>query len=74
MAKRVVLELGSSTNFVYSLRAPQLIEAPLFPPGYFLDPEEIFLTRKVPCDTLMLTIAYFDKGNGKATKYSSLTG
>jgi hypothetical protein len=51
-----------------------LIEAPLFPPGYFLDPEEIFLTRKVPCDTLMLTIAYFDKGNGKATKYSSLTG
>ena len=42
LAKRVVLELGSSTNFVYSLRAPQLIEAPLFPPGYFLDPEEIF--------------------------------
>ncbi len=28
MAKRVVLELGASTNFVYSLRAVEQIDCP----------------------------------------------
>ena len=29
---------------------------------------QIFLTRKVPCDTLILTIAYFDVRNGRDSK------